>query len=41
MDIAARGKVKTSFITKQIGALKDVYEGLEAGTIAGRVVLRI
>jgi len=39
IDIAARGKVKVFFKLRPLTALKDVYEGLEAGTVAGRVVL--
>ncbi|KAI0034450.1 GroES-like protein [Vararia minispora EC-137] len=41
MDIAAQGKVKCHFATKPLSALKDVYEGLEAGKIAGRIVLQM
>jgi len=39
IDIAARGKVKVFFKQQALADLKDVYEGLEAGTIAGRIVL--
>lgn len=39
VDIAARGQVKVSFASKPLSALKDVYEGMKEGTIAGRIVL--
>jgi propanol-preferring alcohol dehydrogenase len=39
IDIAARGKVKVVFKQQRLADLKEVYEGLEAGTVAGRVVL--
>ncbi|OCH86803.1 GroES-like protein [Obba rivulosa] len=39
LDIAARGKVKCFFAKKPLSALPEVYEGLEQGTIVGRVVL--
>jgi len=39
LDIAARGKVKCHFVVKKLSDLKDVYEGLEQGTVVGRVVL--
>ncbi|KAI0090404.1 GroES-like protein [Irpex rosettiformis] len=39
LDIASRGKVKVVFKTKPLEALKETYEALEAGTIAGRIVL--
>jgi propanol-preferring alcohol dehydrogenase len=39
LEIAARGKVKCHYVMKRLSDLKDVYEGLEEGTIAGRVVL--
>ncbi|ESK84817.1 mannitol-1-phosphate dehydrogenase [Moniliophthora roreri MCA 2997] len=39
IDIAARGGVKVHFVTKPLAELKDVYEGMKAGNIAGRVVL--
>ena len=35
IDIAARGKVKVVFKTHGLSALKETYEALEAGTIAG------
>ncbi|WWD19308.1 hypothetical protein CI109_103766 [Kwoniella shandongensis] len=41
LDIAAAGKVKVTFEQKGLDALKDVYEDLEAGKIAGRVVLEV
>ncbi|KDQ58742.1 hypothetical protein JAAARDRAFT_128961 [Jaapia argillacea MUCL 33604] len=39
LDIAARGKVKVHFALRPLGDLKDVYDGMSAGKIAGRVVL--
>jgi len=39
LNIAARGKVKCHFVVKKLSDLKDVYEGLEQGTVVGRVVL--
>jgi propanol-preferring alcohol dehydrogenase len=39
IDIAARGKVKVAFKQQPLADLKDVYADLEAGTIAGRIVL--
>lgn len=39
LDIAARGKVKVYFKQQPLSDLKEVYESLEAGTIAGRIVL--
>ncbi|THV02641.1 GroES-like protein [Dendrothele bispora CBS 962.96] len=39
IDIAARGQVKVHFASRPLADLKDVYEGMKAGTIAGRVVL--
>lgn len=37
--IAASGKVKCHYVLKPLNALKEVYEGMEAGTVVGRVVL--
>ncbi|KAK1230900.1 alcohol dehydrogenase [Marasmius sp. AFHP31] len=39
IDIAARGGVKVHFVSKPMSALKDVYEGMKAGSVVGRVVL--
>ncbi|KAF9269340.1 GroES-like protein [Marasmius fiardii PR-910] len=39
IDIAARGDVKVHFSTKPLSALKEVYDGMAAGNIAGRIVL--
>ncbi|KAG7094309.1 hypothetical protein E1B28_007911 [Marasmius oreades] len=39
IDIAARGNVTVHFETKPLSALKDVYDGMAAGNIAGRIVL--
>ncbi|KAJ3761196.1 mannitol-1-phosphate dehydrogenase MPDH1 [Lentinula raphanica] len=39
LDIAARGLVKVHFMNKSLGDLKDVYDGMMNGTIAGRIVL--
>lgn len=41
LDIAARGKVRVEFQLKPLDALKDVYEGLEEGRVAGRIVLEM
>jgi len=41
LDIAARGKVKCHYVVRGLSDLKDIYEGLEKGTVAGRVVLDI
>ncbi|THH17552.1 hypothetical protein EW146_g3276 [Bondarzewia mesenterica] len=37
--IAAAGKVKCHYVLKPLDQLKDVYEGMEAGNVVGRVVL--
>ncbi|KIP06462.1 hypothetical protein PHLGIDRAFT_128263 [Phlebiopsis gigantea 11061_1 CR5-6] len=39
LDIAARGKVKCTFQLKPLSALEETYHALEAGTVAGRIVL--
>ena len=39
LDIAARGKVRCFYKVKPLAALKETYEGMEAGAIAGRIVL--
>ncbi|TDL22863.1 mannitol-1-phosphate dehydrogenase [Rickenella mellea] len=39
LDIAAAGKVKVQFEMRKLADLKSVYEGLEEGKIAGRMVL--
>ncbi|CAL1699240.1 unnamed protein product [Somion occarium] len=39
LDIAARGKVKCYYTLKPLSALQETYEGLEEGTVVGRVVL--
>jgi len=39
IDLAARGKVKCTYELKQLSELKDVYEGMHAGTVAGRIVI--
>lgn len=41
LDIAARGKVKCFYQTKDLGALKETYEGLEKGDVVGRIVLKM
>jgi len=41
LDIAARGKVRVEFQLKPLDALKDVYEALEEGKVAGRIVLEM
>lgn len=40
IEIAAAGKVKVHYECKPLAALKDVYEGMEAGKLVGRVVLK-
>ncbi|KLO13334.1 mannitol-1-phosphate dehydrogenase [Schizopora paradoxa] len=40
IEIAAAGKVKVHYELKPLNALKDVYEGMEAGKVVGRVVLK-
>ncbi|KAJ3935747.1 MAG: chaperonin 10-like protein [Lentinula lateritia] len=39
IDIAARGLVNVHFVNRPLADLKDVYDGMMNGTIAGRVVL--
>jgi propanol-preferring alcohol dehydrogenase len=39
LAIAARGKVKCHYVLKDLADLKDVFEGMEQGKVAGRVVL--
>ncbi|KIK66051.1 hypothetical protein GYMLUDRAFT_158703 [Collybiopsis luxurians FD-317 M1] len=39
VDIAARGLVKVHFKTRPLAELKDVYDGMMNGSIAGRIVL--
>ncbi|KAI0806269.1 GroES-like protein [Irpex lacteus] len=39
IEIASRGKVKVVFKTQPLSSLKETYEALEAGQIAGRIVL--
>jgi len=39
LDIAARGKVKCSFAAKPLKDLTEIFENLEDGKIAGRVVV--
>ncbi|KAI0052104.1 GroES-like protein [Auriscalpium vulgare] len=41
VDIAARGQVKCYYSVKPLGALSEVYEDLEKGKIAGRIVLNM
>ncbi|OWZ37104.1 alcohol dehydrogenase, propanol-preferring [Cryptococcus neoformans] len=41
LDIAASGQVKVVFEEKGLDSLKGVFEDLEAGKIAGRVVLKV
>ncbi|KAF9017313.1 NAD(P)-binding protein [Hymenopellis radicata] len=38
LELAARGQVKVHFVTKDLKELKATYDGLTAGTVAGRVV---
>ncbi|KDQ58620.1 hypothetical protein JAAARDRAFT_193166 [Jaapia argillacea MUCL 33604] len=39
LDIAARGGVKVHFALRPLADLKEVFEGMEEGKIAGRMVL--
>ncbi|KAL0960030.1 hypothetical protein HGRIS_011678 [Hohenbuehelia grisea] len=39
IDIAARGQVKCHYVLKNLTDLKDVYEGLTKGQVAGRIIL--
>ncbi|KIJ15955.1 alcohol dehydrogenase [Paxillus involutus ATCC 200175] len=39
MEIAASGKVKVKYELKGLSKLQEVYEGLEQGRVAGRIVL--
>ncbi|KAJ3821856.1 chaperonin 10-like protein [Lentinula raphanica] len=39
IDIAARGQVKVHFVCRPLKDLEDVYEGMKAGKIAGRIIL--
>ncbi|EIM88931.1 mannitol-1-phosphate dehydrogenase [Stereum hirsutum FP-91666 SS1] len=41
LAVASAGKVRVAFIEKNLNALKDVYEDMEAGKIAGRIVLNM
>ncbi|GBE83983.1 GroES-like protein [Sparassis latifolia] len=41
LDIASRGKVKCFYVVKPLSALAETYEGLEQGTVVGRVVLNM
>ncbi|KAH7877297.1 uncharacterized protein C8R40DRAFT_1040743, partial [Lentinula edodes] len=41
IDIAARGLVNVHFVNRPLADLKDVYDGMMNGTIAGRVVLNM
>ncbi|KAF9022467.1 GroES-like protein [Hymenopellis radicata] len=38
LDIAARGQVKVHFALKDLRELQTTYDGLTAGTVAGRIV---
>ncbi|KII87609.1 hypothetical protein PLICRDRAFT_111977 [Plicaturopsis crispa FD-325 SS-3] len=39
IEIASRGAVTVHYVLKGLSDLKEVYEGMEAGKVAGRVVL--
>ena len=41
LDIAAAGKVKTHFKTLGLSQLPQVYDDMQSGKIAGRIVLDI
>ncbi|KAK0475272.1 chaperonin 10-like protein [Armillaria novae-zelandiae] len=38
LDIAARGQVTVHFVSKDLKELQNVYDGMSAGKVAGRVV---
>ncbi|KAK0489569.1 chaperonin 10-like protein [Armillaria luteobubalina] len=38
LELAARGQVKVHFVTKDLKELQNVYDGMAAGKVAGRVV---
>jgi len=38
IDIAARGEVKVHFVVDKLSNLKNVYEGMKEGKVAGRIV---
>jgi len=39
LEIASMGKIRCHYALKPLSALSEVYEGLEQGTVVGRVVL--
>lgn len=41
IEIAARGAVKVHFVNKDLDELANVYDGLQKGTVAGRVVFEM
>jgi len=41
LELAAQGKVKVVFAVKQLSELSDIYEDLDAGKIAGRIVVNM
>ncbi|KAL1744575.1 chaperonin 10-like protein [Schizophyllum fasciatum] len=40
VDIAARGQVVCKYVLKDLPALTSVYEGMQQGAVAGRIVLK-
>ncbi|KAF8491383.1 GroES-like protein [Russula emetica] len=41
LNIASMGKIHCHYALKPLSALSEVYEGMEQGTVAGRVVLKM
>ena len=40
VEIAARGQVVCKYVLKDMPALTSVYEGMQQGAVAGRIVLK-
>ena len=40
VEIAARGQVECKYVLKDLPALTSVYEGMQQGAVAGRIVLK-
>jgi propanol-preferring alcohol dehydrogenase len=41
LNIASMGKIHCHYVSKPLSALSEVYEGMQQGTVAGRVVLKM
>jgi len=41
LNVASMGKIHCHYVLKPLSALSEVYEGMEQGTVAGRVVLKM